>query len=492
MKEPSHDSGFPSAARRQVMRSLRQQVCAVLIASCTGLACAHVEAEDRVAQARKHAAVTSSSRVLLEGYRPQRRRPAAVATISIGQVAEANTEPPPVKLTSSPLVGAVDMRSRGLALSENDFASRSIATEQTVTVDNVAVGQTIQLSGFEVACAAASNWAPAHALRARGATVVRAFCDEDESSRKTAAAINRFMHMQAAHQEDIGAGTALRAYYTRIVLAQQLALITQALAMSDEEQERLRALLDQGVASGADRTQFARKRIELLDRAAQVDSQDRQLERVLEHLTDFPFTASNPGMEILEVRGQPLDCDGLVDFAFCNRHDLQSWVYLRSQVNQETAPVIAKMLSTVTGGFALPLPDASRIKDLLCRDRYAQLAADLRRELSCVIQAQRDWIEKTVLEKCSELELAYQRIQFAEEVLASWDERLAQVERLSALGQAVPESVVAAKTERIGAQVELASRRLEAKLAEVELSEACGGISQRCCAGQPWLITGAR
>ncbi|GAB5403699.1 MAG: hypothetical protein Aurels2KO_19300 [Aureliella sp.] len=479
MNNSSHYSGRLIATAIRRKSTFRRRVVALLVASSVGLSIPHSQADDRVAQAKKHSTVTPSWQILLEGYSPQRRK----AKIKITPRAEAAAprSQVPAKLSS---------------LSQRQSVEPPVIQQASSPIDLVDQGGTsaqlssFQVGGFEIACAAARKWAPAHALRARGATVVRAFCDEDESSRRTAGAINRFMHLQAAHQEDLGAGTALRAYYTRIVLAQQLGFITEALELSDEEQGRLSALLEQGVASGVDSTQFARKRIDLLDQAAQLDSQDQRLSKVLEHLTDFPFSASGFGFEALEVRGQTLNCDGLVEFAFCNRHDLQSWVYLRSQVNQETAPVIAKMLSTVTGGFALPLPDVSWVKDLLCRDRYAQLAADLKRELSCVIQTQRDWIEKTVLEKCSELDLAYQRIQFAQKTLASWDERLAQVERLSALGKAVPESVVAAKTERIRAQVELASRRLEAKVAEVELSEACGGITQRCCARQPRLITG--
>lgn len=349
-----------------------------------------------------------------------------------------------------------------------------------------------QPSGRQVACLAAQNWTPAHALRARGRTVVRAYCDEDRASRVAAAAINKFMHMQAAHQEDIGAGTALRAYYTRIVLADQMVLLGDSLVFSSDQQGKQTALLDQGVGSNVDGTQFERKRIELLDKAAQLDSKDRRLQQLLEHMANRTFDTTGPGLEVLEVRRQMLDCNSLVEFAFCNRCDLQGWVYLRSQVTKETAPVIAKMLSTATGGFSLPLPPVNRLKDLLARNRYAELAADIRGELSCVIQAQREWIEKTVLEKCSNLELAYQRIEFAEQTCQSWNTRLEQLKRLDSLGQAVPESVAAAKAEMIGAQVELASRRLEAKLAEVELSEACGGITQRCCAGQPWLVTGSR
>lgn len=502
MNDFSDGSGQRKCQQARFGRALRKHVLAFVLTSSAGLPIAALHAADNGSKGhnqingQSHSAVGPNWETVLNQYRSQRvGREQRIRSVAASTLQPSTKQPPSavvpqisVRMVALPRGATLEGTLAGAPepiVQEGD--GLSFDERQPVPVQNF-----VQLSGYQVACAAAQKWAPAHALRARGATVVRAYCDEDESERKTAAAINRFMHLQAANQEDIGAGTALRAYYTRIVLADQLELITDALILSEQEQERLSSLLKQGVASTVDRTQFERKRIGLLDRAAQVDSQDRRLEKVLEQLTDLCFDASGPGLEILEVRSSQLDCDGLVQFAFCNRHDLQSWVYLRSQVNQDTAPVIAKMLSTATGGFALPLPDASRIKDLLCRDRYAQLAADLRRELSCVIQTQRDWIEKTVLEKCSELELAYQRIQFAEQTLQSWDNRLIQVERLSSLGQAVPESVVAAKTERIGAEVELASRRLEAKIAEVELSEACGGITQRCCAQQPWLITGSR
>lgn len=376
-------------------------------------------------------------------------------------------------------------------LTSFSLAGQQIPPQGVNSADGMAV-PTTQPSGREIACLTAQNWTPAHALRARGRTVIRAFRNEDKPSRVAAAAVNKFMHMQAAHQEDIGAGTALRAYYTRIVLADQMVLLGDSLVFSSDQQGKQTALRDQGVGSNIDRTQFERKRIELLDKAAQLDSQDRRLQQLLEHMANRPLDTSGPGLEILEIRRQLLDCNSLVEFAYCNRCDLRGTVYLRSQVTEETAPVIAEMLSTATGGFSLPLPPVNRLKDLLIRNRYVELASDIRGELSCVIQAQREWIEKTVLEKCSNLELAYQRIEFAEQTCQSWDTRLEQLKRLDSLGQAVPESVASAKAEKIGAQVELASRRLEAKLAEVELSEACGGITQRCCAGQPWLVTGSR
>jgi hypothetical protein len=148
------------------------------------------------------------------------------------------------------------------------------------------------------------------------------------------------------------------------------------------------------------------------------------------------------------------------------------------------------MFSTAVGGFALPFPPGGPLKNLFCSDDYEALAASMRSELSCVIEAHRDWITQTVNEKCYELQLAYTRHQLALEMIESWRSRLQQLEQSSATGRANPQSTSEAKAGLLAAQVEEVARRMEAKSAEVDLAEVVGGLACRCCDGRPWLVTG--
>lgn len=347
-----------------------------------------------------------------------------------------------------------------------------------------------QLNGHTIACRAAQNWSPANALRAHGRTIVQAYCEEDACSQKAAAAINKFLHLQAAHQEDVAGASGLRAYYSRIGIVEQFTLLDASVALVDQEQEKQRALVSSGLSVEFDLSSFQRQRIDLKDKSAQAQSQDRQLASLIAHLTKLPTENTLLTHESLDILPQSLDCQGLIEFGMQNRHDLQSWIYLRCQITDETAPIIAKMLSTAVGGFGLPLPTISGIKQLLCGDDNSRLAANMRNELAYVIQTHRDWIRGTVDEKCHKLELAYQRVQFAQETLASWESRLAQLDRVEQLGEGQPQQAAAARAALIQAKVDELNRRLEAKLAEVELAEACGGLANRCCQQTPWLVTG--
>lgn len=346
------------------------------------------------------------------------------------------------------------------------------------------------LDGHDIACRAARNWIPADILRARAKAVVQAYCEEDDCARRAAAVLSHFLHMQALHQEDIGAASALRAYYTRISLEEQLEIVRQSREYVDQEALRQHAIQDRGLAAGADLSSFDRLRLELEDKRLQLLSQDRQLRCVLAQLAKVDYDMDAVQQEQLEVFECSLDCERLKQLAFANRYDLRGWSYLACHVTPESAPVFAKMLSSLVGGFGLPLPTISGLKAILCPPDFSCLAANMRHELDLTVETHRQWICQAVDEKCSKLQLAYQRIQLAQQTVDSWEARLAQLERLEETGNGEPAERATANSELLKARSQEVSRRLDAKLAEVDLAEASGGIRDRCCGRQPWLLTG--
>ena len=109
------------------------------------------------------------------------------------------------------------------------------------------------LDGRDIACRAARNWIPSDLLRMRACTVLRLHGDEkDEDKRCAAFALAQFLRIQACHQEDIGAASALRAYYTRIALAEKQALTLATLRMINEEDAKHEALRAQGFSAAVD------------------------------------------------------------------------------------------------------------------------------------------------------------------------------------------------------------------------------------------------
>lgn len=346
------------------------------------------------------------------------------------------------------------------------------------------------LDGRMVACRAVRNWTPAKALRARGRTVVEAFCEEDECEQNAARSVAEFLNLQACHQEDIAAASALRAYYTRIALALQLQLCEESQRLVDLEENKHRAALNGGLATGVDISGFERRRLELEDQRLQLIAQDRQLRELLAQLADCDYETNTVQQERLDVQANLLDCDRLVSIALHRRYDIRSWNCLASQVNETSASVFARMISTAVGGFGLPLPPMVGLKNFLCPPDQTRLAGNLKRELCLTVETNRRWIQQTVMEKCAKLELAYRRMELAQQTTSSWLKRREQLEHLQELGKPLPEQIAAAQVGWIKSQVDDVLRRLEARLAEIELAEATGELSRRCCSGHAWLVTG--
>lgn len=355
--------------------------------------------------------------------------------------------------------------------------------------DTEVVGMAV-IDGRVVACCAARHWAPAQALRARGATIVTAYADEKKTVQQAACSLASFLNLQACYQEDIGAASALRAYYARIAVQEQLQLSVQSLELIEHEQAKHKAALEQGLASGVDSSAFERRRLEIEDNQLQLRSQDRQLRCLLAQLAKIDYDAASVRQEQLDVRSAPLDCQRLQSIALEDRCDYRGWLNLANNTNETTAPLIGQFLKTAVGSFGLPLPAVTKLKALLCPPDLTSLVESMQRELKATVDAQRRWICQTVEEKCHKLQLAYRRIDVARATVESWEQRLVQLEQLEQFGDRATEEHAAARIGLLKSRADEISRRLEARSAEIDLAEALGGLSRRCCAGQAWLVRG--
>lgn len=343
---------------------------------------------------------------------------------------------------------------------------------------------------FQIGCLGARHWIPSDILRSRARAIIQLYCKEDECSRKAAAVLANFLRMEAVHQEGIGAASAMRGYYTRIGLADQLTLNTEsrdAISRADSKQQ---SLLKQGLAAGTDRTEFERLQIEVRGAELEILSQDRKLRSLLNELCKVDYPMNGIQQEPLEVVENSLDCAALQGIALATRMDLKAWLYLQCHVNEDTAPIFAKMLPTLIGGYSLPMPTICGLKKLFCKPDYSCLAANMRHEIQLTVETHRRWISQAITEKCNDLILAYQKIELANQILASWEGRRDQLLELETLGQSRPADLAEARTEILKARSNIIARKIEARNAEVSLAEATGGLARRCCAHQPWLLTG--
>ncbi|MDX1928653.1 MAG: hypothetical protein SFV81_19140 [Pirellulaceae bacterium] len=345
------------------------------------------------------------------------------------------------------------------------------------------------LDSRSIACRAANEWLPAKQLRQHAHAVQQLYCEEDDCTREAANAIARFLHLQADHQQDLAAAIALRAYYALAAIEEQTVLLKQSDAELQQQRERQAALQQKGQAAAMDLTSLDREAIALNLQRIQLQQRGRQLREALNDATHTHYDWDSSTIEPLEVREQVLDTEYLQRFAQAHRHDLLALQCLSSQINSGTAPMLSSVVNSATGLASLPLPKRCFLDRVLGREDNTVLTNNLKQSMALACETQSSTIRHEVSEKAIALELAYQRIALAKETTASWTKRRDQLERLAELGDSRPAELVLANSSLLSSTALEVERRLEAKLAEIALAEACGELSQRCCQGQAWLVT---
>lgn len=347
--------------------------------------------------------------------------------------------------------------------------------------------ESITLDGRTVACQAACCWPLARLLDERASTICAEASRSHHSEQRTGLLQANFLRRMAARQRDVGAATALRAYYSWIANQEQLKLVAAGIELHGEQLATQSALIQRGVAI-VDPTELQRKRLELRDNQVQLESNERQLAQALLRLTCCSSDPRSAIVEGLEIRPSALPCDQLVAFALQHRQDYLAYVELCQCLDQQSARSIAELLTPLAGGVGLNLLDLSCIEKICLAARGSEVQSHVARELRAAVQLQRRLIEQTVCEKCQSLALAYERTEIAVELLATWDERIESLQRLGELGDARGQLLASARAEQLQARSTLVSRQLSAKLAEVDLAEAMGELAPRCCRGEPWLF----
>ena len=339
-----------------------------------------------------------------------------------------------------------------------------------------------------VACRAASEWLPAKQLRQHAQAVQQLYCQEDDCTRQAANTIARFLQLQADHQQDLAAALALRGYYARAAISEQFELLKQADDELQNQWERQSAIKQKGLAAAVDLTSLDREAITLKLQRVQLEQRERQLRESLDEATHSQYGWRDSTLEPLEVREQTLDVPYLKHFALGHRHDLSALKCLSDQINSGTAPMLSSIVNSATGMASLPLPKRCFLDRVLGRVDNSMLTNNLKESIAIASETQASAIRREVSEKAIALVLAYQRIGLSKETTASWTKRREQLQRLAELGDSRPAEIVLAQASLLGAQAIEIERRLEAKLAEIALAEACGELSQRCCQGRAWLV----
>ncbi len=344
----------------------------------------------------------------------------------------------------------------------------------------------------DVACSAGQNWMPAIQLKTHAKSLEDLYCGErDACTRQAVQAISLWLRLQAERQQDVGAAAALRAYYTlaAIKLQQELVAVSQSMLNSRREQQD--QLMQQGAAAAMDLTSFDREQIALNLRQLQLEQSVSQLSQSLNELTRSPDDWSAAGLEPLEIRAAAVETLQLTHLAMANRQDLIAFRELKRRISTDSAPLLVNVIAGSTGMISLPLPKSCWWEKLLGRAAIPSLAGNLKQQVSLATDALAQSIRQAVAEKSSALGLGYQEVELAEATLASWQQRMTQLERLAELGDSRPAELAEADSSQLASKASLVETKLRVKLAEVELAETCGCLHARCCRGEAWLeLTG--
>ncbi|MGN6136857.1 MAG: hypothetical protein ACTHOU_20435, partial [Aureliella sp.] len=342
------------------------------------------------------------------------------------------------------------------------------------------------LDGRSVAQQAACCWPLARLLDQRAATLDSQAGSEHTAAQRSAALQSSFLRRQAARQRDIAAANALRAYYSWIANRLQLEIVAEGFDLHSQQAATQASLIERGVAID-DPTELDRKRLELRDSQLQLQAADTQLDQALLRLTCCASDVRGAIVESLEIQPAELDCDQLAATALELRQDYLAYVELCQHLDEQTARSISDLLAPLAGGVGVGMFNSGLLSKLCLAAGGAEALQHVARELRIAIDLERRLVQQTVCEKCQALALAYERVQIAQQVVASWQERIAALERLEELGEARGQALNLARAELLQARSTLVSRQLSARLAEIDLAEAMGGLAARCCRGEPWL-----
>lgn len=337
----------------------------------------------------------------------------------------------------------------------------------------------------QLACRAAQCWGPSRLLLQRAATLEESNGVLRLHSRDSVEAQIQFLKHQAAWQQDLVAAGALKSAFTVLAFDAQLEQAERGLALTAEQSAAADALSAKGIAP-SDPTAMARRRLGIEDQCLQL-LKGRTLARItLAQLTSLPECNPILVAESLDVQPRCLDCDALIREALSHRSDYRGWQMLATRLDKSNVAAISEIISSTAGNIGLVEHHPQLVDSLWAKLNAGQILERVRNEIHTVTDLQRRLIESAVCERCNVLKIAYERVITAQELLDSWNQRVAALERLAELGHAQPEALGEAKAKQIEATASLIQRQLEARLAEIDLAESCGGLAQRCCSGEEW------
>ncbi len=363
---------------------------------------------------------------------------------------------------------------RQFPISANNLPSYNGSTEE-----HAAHAIESTLSPDQIAHLAASRSTTARLLRSQAQT--NRTTSRHKSDDETAALYDCFVQLQADRQAQVSAEKALEAYYGIAALTAASQIQRELILEIDDLKATLLSIVDKGLAVG-DLTQLDRARVQALDARLQSESGQSKIRSQLSLLI------GNECACVLQIDGleQPSlpasDVCTLIQQALCSRRDLAAWVLLGDRLNEDNLELASGALNSITMIPLSPIVSKCGILEKLTGSANARTQAEVRnrqrqiQEFECslrnqiTVEVEVAWIDTTT---------ALQRWEYANQSIASWRERLDQLDRAAELGKAFPEDRITSKLELKKSQLELVQRWNDFQQAKAKLRLATGDLPTR-------------
>ncbi|HXT57985.1 MAG TPA: hypothetical protein VN699_05090 [Pirellulales bacterium] len=285
------------------------------------------------------------------------------------------------------------------------------------------------------------------------------------------------------------ASGALETYYSIAEAEANLSILAASVAEIGEATAKIKRLRGQGMQIPFDDSEFARQRIDLLDRQTDLELKVGQLNAQLVRLLGLETT--DPAARIWPATDwrivvEPIDMAAAVQEGLSLRPEMQFLASLPQSINTETLGVTRQVVAGASGLLGSQskftgLMELFGLRDLFGRGEAKQRELPVRRrQLADFTQQRRLEVTSEIQQAVRTVEARLREIAIAKEQAAAWERRIAELRGKQKIDEASFAEISSARLKAFQAQSDETHRIVGWKIAQAKLKEAQGKLVLEC------------
>ncbi|HUY87997.1 MAG TPA: hypothetical protein VMV10_04605 [Pirellulales bacterium] len=284
------------------------------------------------------------------------------------------------------------------------------------------------------------------------------------------------------------AGAALETYYKIAEAEANLSILEASLAEDDDALGKIKRLRGQGVQIPFDDGEFARQRLDLIDKQTDLElplgQLNAQLVRLLGLETTDAYVRLWPTTD-WKVAVEPIDRDAAVQEGLAQRPEMQFLASLPRWVDTKTLSVVRQVVAGADGLLGSQSKFTGLIQLIGARlfgqrkSNERELAVR-RRQLADYTRQRRLEITSEIQQAARQVETRLREIAIAKQQTAAWDRRIAELTRQQQIDEASFAEIATARLKAFQAQSDETHRIVGWKIALAKLKEAQGKLVLEC------------